>query len=305
MTALSQPSSTILSVADLGSNTVKITHAQLGPDGSIIEMLDVAETIRLGAGIETTGRIDPLRIDSCVEILSREEQVGRQFGSERFIGVATEALRVASNSEKLLDRIRSETSWQVATISGDEEARLTYIGLKDRLNAEGHTIIVDIGGGSTEMVLIRNGAVTARSSIPLGSGRLADRLFRVDPPGADSMRQASSVAMRRVQEVSLLPESVETVLFSGGNGVYISSLIEHLFPGEQFSAPVLERLLQHLAVTPAQDIADCLRIVHERARVLPAGVAIAYAVLSTVDVAHAAGVPSGIRLGLIREHATR
>jgi exopolyphosphatase/guanosine-5'-triphosphate,3'-diphosphate pyrophosphatase len=294
-----------ISAADLGTNTLKITHALVEAGGLIIEVADAANTIRLGAGIERTGRIEPERFDACLAYLKSEEAIGRQLGSSTFIGVATEALRIASNGAELLHRIHSETSWRIEIISGPREAELTYLGLQEQVPLEGDSLIVDIGGGSTEALVVERGQVVWQKSIPLGSGRLADRFFLQDPPGLDSIMDAVNAAKELLAGLIELPDNIDTALFSGGNGVYISDLVHQLFSGSSLSVQTVERLLQHLATAPAQETADGLGIARERARVLPAGASIAFAFLLRVVAAEVMGVPSGIRRGLIREHLIR
>lgn len=301
MTPSAPSSRAVISAADLGTNTIKISHAIVGTDGSISELRDSANTIRLGKGIEESGQIEPERIDRCLELLKAEEKIGRQFGSDIFSGVATEAFRVASNGGELLNRIRTETGWQIRLIPGEEEARLTWLGLKDQVPETDNAAIVDIGGGSSEIILIANGEVTFSTSIPLGSGRLADQFFQNDPPGIEALLQASAKARALLDTINGLPNEGDIILFSGGNGVFVQSIVDQLFPDESFSTDTVEKLLVHFSTTPAQDAADRLGIAHERARVLPAGAAIAFAFLTHTHFSTVLGVPSGIRIGLMRE----
>lgn len=305
MTEQLSPMAFRISAADLGSNTLKFTHAELGAGGDIIKLREAADTLRLGAGIEQTGRVEPARIDACLDVLVSEQAVGETLGSKTFIGVATEALRVATNGQELLDRIAAETSWKIRLVSGDEEARLTFVGLSNQVPPQGTAMIVDIGGGSTEVIRIADGEVASRKSIPLGSGRLADRYFHQDPPGLKPIMNATDAARPQIEEDEQPSQRIGTLLFSGGNGVFVKELIDQLFPGEPFSLQTVERLLQHLATAPAADTAERLGIAHERARVLPAGAAIAFGFLLREDAEHVLGVESGIRLGLIREYAGR
>lgn len=293
-----------VSVADLGTNTVKVTHAVIAGNGDILELEDSSSTIRLGTGIELTGRIEPARIETCVSFLQECEQRGKELGSQAFIGVATEAFRIADNGSILLERLEQETGWAVRLIPGEEEARLTYIGLKNLLPPADGSIIADIGGGSTEIIYIQRDVVVSSASIQLGSGRLADRFFTTDPPGLEALTATVNAASSQLQIVEQLPASVDNFFFAGGNGIFVVQLLKQLFPNEPISVESLETLLQHLSRIPAQDTADRLDIVHERARVLPAGVAIALAFLRRTRVTFSDGVPSGIRRGLLREYAS-
>jgi exopolyphosphatase / guanosine-5'-triphosphate,3'-diphosphate pyrophosphatase len=294
-----------ISAADLGTNTVKILHAVRHPDNAI-ERVEIAKnTIRLGAGIETTGRVEEGRIDACVTFLQEQEAHGRELGSTVFIGVATEALRIASNGNVLLERIANETGWDIRIITGHEEAGYTYIGLKDQLPANKTVAIVDIGGGSSEFIVVDRKEVVWQESLPIGSGRLTDRFFTSDPPGMEATAQAFAAALETLAPLSDLTSPIETILFSGGNGVFIQSLVKQLFENEPITVNTTERLLQHLSTTPASDTVERLGIALARARVLPAGVAIALAALTKTRAKRARGVYSGMQLGLITEYSAK
>ncbi|HWV24652.1 MAG TPA: hypothetical protein VNZ58_10725 [Thermomicrobiales bacterium] len=290
-----------ISVADIGTNTIKVSHARVDADGTIEERADAAETIRIGAGIEETGLIAQDRIDTCLQVLRDQESLGRSLGSTVFAGVATEALRVAANGSELLDRIRRETSWDIRTITGEDEAHLTWIGLRDRIPTSGSVLIIDIGGGSTEIVRAKDDDVVASTSIPIGSGRLADRFFRADPPGIEVLQAATEFAATRVSAVDILSAKADAIVFSGGNGIFLEQLAAQLFPARALSREVIVDLIDHFAKTPASDTAARIDIAQERARVLPAGAAIALAILQHVSAESVAAAPSGIRIGLIRE----
>lgn len=290
-----------MSAADLGTNTLKVTHATVKPNGEILDMIHATETVRLGYGIESTGSIELGRFDACLDFLQREERAGRAYRSTTFIGVATEILRIASNGHDLLNRIAEETSWGIDIISGDREAQLTFLGLKDQIPNDSDCAIVDIGGGSTEAVIVRNGHVTSQRSLPIGSGRLADRFFHLDPPGM----AAEMLAIDAAREPSYMPEEenrcVPFVMLAGGSGLFMNSLVEQMWCPPPFGLKELRQLADHLSTAPAQDTAKRIDIPLARAQVLPASVAIAIAVMEQLGASEARGVPSGIRTGLIRE----
>ncbi|MCA9832866.1 MAG: hypothetical protein KC435_02910 [Thermomicrobiales bacterium] len=294
-----------ISAADLGTNTLKVTHATLLPDGELAQMLHASDTVRLGYGIEATGRIEQQRFDACLAFLREQEAVGREYGVEAFIGVATEALRIAENGADLLERIANETSWQIEIISGVREAELTYLGLKDDVPSGVDCAIVDIGGGSTEAVIIRNGNVTNQQSLPIGSGRLADRFFRSDPPGEGAVREA---IVASTGAVSLLEDSdapVHFLMLAGGSGLFMNQLIAQLWGEPPFDLATLQKLGDHLADVQAEDTVNRIGIPLARAQVLPGSVAVAIAVMQRLRSGFAAGVPSGIRMGLIREYGEK
>lgn len=290
-----------VSAADLGSNTIKILHASVRENGEIEPISSATNTIRLGAGIEATGEIDRERMERCVAFLREQEEIGHRMGSTAFVGVATEALRVASNGYELLDRIATETGWKVRVIDGLEEARLTFVGIRDQLPRGMPAAIVDIGGGSTEIVVVRKDEPVWQRSLPIGSGRLADRFFQSDPPGMEATALAFAAALEDLAPLEDVPTTIDAVFFAGGNGVFLQELARQLYGEEVLSLHTTERVLQHLSTTPAEDTAERLGIMLPRAQVFPAGVAIALAVLTRTRATDVSAVGSGIQLGVIRE----
>lgn len=291
-----------ISAADLGTNTLKVTHATRVNGDELTDMTHASDTVRLGAGIEQTGRIEDHRIDECLRFLKDEEAIGRDLGSEVFIGVATEALRIASNGQTLLDRIHAETGWTIEIISGDCEAELTYLGLKDMVPAGMDCAIVDIGGGSTEVVVINNGQLGLTQSLAIGSGRLADRFFVTDPPGDQPEELAIAAAKQAVTDQLSQPVSCGFIMLAGGSGLFMNMLIEQLWGDPPFDVQTLKQLAHHLANTHAEDTVARIGIPMARALILPASVAVGVAIMEHFGATQAVGVPSGIRMGLIREY---
>ena len=293
-----------ISAADLGTNTLKVTHATRIAGDELTDMAHASNTVRLGAGIENTGKIEEHRIDECLQFLKDEEAVGRAHGSNVFIGVATEALRIASNGQVLLDRIHAETGWKIEIISGDREAELTYLGLKDMVPAGMDCAIVDIGGGSTEVVVINNSKLELSQSLAVGSGRLADRFFGDDPPGDAAEGRAIAAAKQTIADNLAQPVSCGFIMLAGGSGLFMNLLIEQLWGEPPFDVSTLKQLAQHLANTPAEDTVTRIGIPLARALILPASVAVGVAIMEHFGATQAIGVPSGIRMGLIRQYQT-
>ena len=122
-----------IAIVDMGSNSLKFSITEVNDSGGQTVIHERADTIRLSAGIRSTGAIEPGRMTRALESLKHYEQVARAHGVEQWIGVATAAIRMASNGQDLLDAIARTTSWNIRVISGDEEAELTFLGLQTRI----------------------------------------------------------------------------------------------------------------------------------------------------------------------------
>ena len=116
----------IVAVFDIGSNSVKMSVGRCGEDGSSREFAWRSATTRLSSGVDRTGRLADERMDATIEALEEMSLQARALGAERFIAVATEAIRIASNGPEFLDRVLEATGITVDTIPGDREVELTF-----------------------------------------------------------------------------------------------------------------------------------------------------------------------------------
>lgn len=289
-----------IAAIDIGSNSIKMTVARPRPQGGIEEIAWNAETVRLGAGLDTTGRLADDRIDAALTTLHRFAGEAHALGAERVVAVATEAARVAANGPAFLDRVNRETGVEVRVIDGDEEADLTFRGLAAATDVSGSLVVADIGGASTELVVAHDGAFVAARSVPVGSGRLADRLTPSDPPRGEELaacRSAAASLLGPVQAALAAPVGAAVrLVVVGGTGEYLARLV----PDERRIAPAaIDAVLDRFTRSPAAVLARQLSIAEARARVLPAGVAIVAALADGVRPGRIEVARSGIRTGLL------
>jgi exopolyphosphatase/guanosine-5'-triphosphate,3'-diphosphate pyrophosphatase len=286
----------VVAAFDIGSNSIKMTVARSAGHDGFDEVLWRSATVRLGAGIEATGRLADDRIEAALEALNRFAAEAREAGAQRLIGVATEATRVAANGEAFLDRVRSEAGLEMTTISGDREAELTFRGLKATLDLAGDTVVADIGGGSTEVISAADGVFQWGRSTPLGSGRLTDRLVRDDPPSADEIAACRDAAGRALAEVELPAGPIDRLIAVGGTGEYLVRLLPE---GRPAAISDLDAVLARLTRIPAAELAGIVEVPEARARVLPAGVAIVRELAELTRAQAIEGARGGIRTGLL------
>ena len=147
---------------------------------------------RLGQGVDETGRLAPDALERTLEVIARYVRRARALHVERIRVGATAAVRDASNADAFERPVRELTGSAPEIVSGDEEARLSFLGATRGLDAPAPFLVLDIGGGSTEFVLGTE-RPTAAISTQMGSVRLTERFVRGDPPAAadlDRMRAA-------------------------------------------------------------------------------------------------------------------
>ncbi len=295
-----------IAVVDMGSNTLKFTVTEVDEFGSEQVIHAYAETVRLGAGVAVEKRIEPERIERALLALRHYELVAKSLGVEAYIGVATAALRMASNGDDLLESIHRTTGWNVRVITGEEEARLAFQGLVGTLPADTDSVVVDIGGGSTELLSVSNRKLVASESLNLGSGTLADRHFRQDPPGLPAIHEAIQSAGETLTASTVLPVVKATsAVFSGGNGQFLKEFAGWNEVAIPFEPGRFDAIVSSLSQTRSDRLAGYLNIATERARMLPAGAAIAMAVIERALPTSIDAAPSGIRGGLVADWIAR
>ncbi|GEL26078.1 exopolyphosphatase [Pseudonocardia sulfidoxydans NBRC 16205] len=188
---------------DCGTNSIRLLVADVTTGSGGVDLRDVhreMRIVRLGKGVDAAGRLDPEAIERTRAALVDYTAVLRRKGAERVRMVATSATRDASNREDFFGMVREVLGADAEVISGDEEATLSFVGAVGDLDpADGPFVVVDIGGGSTELVigdLSDDGTATVRAarSVDVGSVRLTERCLPGDPPTADDVAAAREVA---------------------------------------------------------------------------------------------------------------
>lgn len=173
-----------IAAIDAGSNTVHLTVAAPDARGQGLRALaDNADLVRLGADVTETGAIGPERADRALAAIRRQLAIARQHGAETVLGMATEGVRSASNAGTFLQRVARETGLRMTMISGEQEAALAYWGAtSEDAEIEGPRGVIDLGGGSLELITGERERITWRASLPLGAGVTRARWAPTDPP---------------------------------------------------------------------------------------------------------------------------
>lgn len=173
---------------DLGTNSFHLLVARVQPDGSFDLLTKDKEVVRLGSGAGELRSITPAAIERGLDALRRFRRVADSYGAT-IDAVGTSALREAGNRDEFVRRAREETGIAVDVVSGAEEARLIHLGVIQTLPVfDERILVVDIGGGSTELVVGQGTEVAVARSLKLGAIRLTDRFF---PDGRVTSRQAA------------------------------------------------------------------------------------------------------------------
>jgi exopolyphosphatase/guanosine-5'-triphosphate,3'-diphosphate pyrophosphatase len=192
-----------LAAIDCGTNSTRLLISRLVPDGGRRwEALDRQNTItRLGKGVDATGRLDPEAIERTLAVLRRYKVSLDEHGVTELRITATSAARDAANRDELFDAAEAIVGVRPELLSGADEGALSFAGATAELDpADGPFLVVDIGGGSTELI-VGTTEVEAVRSLDLGCVRLTDRHLVSDPPAPEELSNAIAEATQLFEDV--------------------------------------------------------------------------------------------------------
>src|SRR5579875_511992 len=174
---------------DIGSNSVRMMAAEvIGAETKILAQ--DRQVTRLGESVFRSGRVSEEALNFLVQNLARMAGTYSRLETVAVRAVATSAVRDASNQAEFLQRTSQALGANVEIISGSEEARLIQLGVEARWpRPKERTLIIDVGGGSAELIVAQGGALIDAVSKPLGAVRLTEVFLKADPPGSDELRR--------------------------------------------------------------------------------------------------------------------
>jgi exopolyphosphatase/guanosine-5'-triphosphate,3'-diphosphate pyrophosphatase len=275
---------------DIGSNTTRVLVAEPG-DGQLRKVMEQRAYTRINKAINGDGVISATKIDEVCEVVSTQVRLARETGATTIRAVATAAVRDAENGEEAAAAIGEAAGVPVEILSEEEEGRLSFIGATKGLGhpVEGRIGVVDVGGGSTEVILgTVNGGVEVVRSWPVGSGVLADELIVSDPPSAAEIRKVRD----RIDDIfaGVEIDHPDQAVAVGGSATSLRKLV-----GTVLEYETLERGVRVLCGDPATEVARRFELDPVRVRILATGV------LLLEKVSELLGQPLQIGKGGLRE----
>jgi len=271
-------------VIDMGSNSTRLLVADV--DGRTVhELARQTRITRLAQGVDATGRLASEAVDRVLAALAGYRAEIDRLGAERVTAVATSAVRDAANGDEFRALLRERFGFDAQILSGDEEARLTFLGATAARPRGGEqTLVLDIGGGSTEFVIGRPGATPDfHVSTQAGAVRQTERHVTTDPPEREDLRaladEVSEIIATAVPEA--LRRSAATGIAVAGTATSVAAIDQELDPydpervhGYELQLAACERVLAELAALPEDRRREVKGLHPDRAPTIVAGVTI-------------------------------
>jgi exopolyphosphatase / guanosine-5'-triphosphate,3'-diphosphate pyrophosphatase len=208
----------IVAVVDVGTNSTRLLIADV-QDGRVARELERRTNVtRLGDGVDRTGRLSEQAVERVLATCASYREAINKHGAERAVAVLTSAVRDAENGAELERVLREHYGFEATTISGEREARLTFLGATSARPHREPLMVLDIGGGSTEVVVGSGGRVRFFASTQIGSVRFTERFLHSDPPAEPELAACRATVGEELaaavpQDVRVLP--VEGVAVAG------------------------------------------------------------------------------------------
>ena len=220
-----------IAAIDVGTNTAQLLVADVN-DGTIARRVHTDERfVRLGEGVDASGRISGAAIDRLIDALQDQQERADVHGADAITVGATSASREAANQQAVIDAVRRGTGLSYEILSGEEEATWTFVAACDEHpKRTGPTAVIDIGGGSTELIAGRggtvgSGAIQHRCSLNIGCVRLTERFFDRQPPSREATRRAID-CIDAALEKAALPVVPHTMLLGTSGTTEALALVE-------------------------------------------------------------------------------
>jgi exopolyphosphatase/guanosine-5'-triphosphate,3'-diphosphate pyrophosphatase len=280
----------VFACIDIGSNTTRLLVAD-AQTGSFRELESRRSFTRIGKSLLECGEIPPEKTAEVAKVVAEQAEAARALGAVEVEVVATAAIRDAPNRDELADAVERGCGRTLRVLSGEEEARLSFVGAVRTLPepAEGAIAVADVGGGSSELAIGEpDGTMRWSASYMIGSGLLADSYLHSDPPSADELEAVRAHVQATFADLE--PPPAEVAMAVGGTATSLRRLL-----GAELEHEALERGIRTLAATSIAGVAERFELDPERVRLLPAGILVLEAMSDALEL------PLRIARGGLRE----
>ena len=282
-----------IAVIDIGTNSTRLLIAEV-EDGRVREVERRSVVTRLGEGVDSAGRLAEKAMERVYKVLEEYRELIERHGAEPIVAVATSAVRDSENGDEFQAALRERFGIELRVLTGDEEARLTFLGATAGRDPGTTTLVIDIGGGSTEFVIGHaGGEPDFHVSTQAGSVRQTERHLHHDPPTSEELDELRREVREIVDEAVPrdLRAAVELGIAVAGTATQLASIDLELDPpgsadvdGYRLTRDACERILDLVASKPLEERREVRGLDPDRAPTIVAGAAILLEALDAFEL---------------------
>jgi len=300
-----------VAVIDIGTNSTRLLVADI--DGGRVRELERRSTVtRLGRGVDTSGQLAAEAIEDVCATVGEYIEIYETLEPERIAALATSAVRDAANGGAFIAELRERFALNARVLDGEEEARLTYLGACSGRDVTDRTLVVDIGGGSTELIVGSGAEIGFHASLQAGTVRHSERHLAHDPPAASELEtladdvhslidaELGAEAMVRARDgiaVAGTPTSLAAIDLS--LDPYDAAAVE----GHRLSLAAIQHMCSRLSAIPLAERLEVTGLHPDRAPTIVAGIVILIQVMRAFGLSEIAVSEHDILYGAALESA--
>jgi len=298
-----------MGVLDIGSNTVHLLLVDAHHGAAPIPASKLKIPLRLAEHLTPEGDVDEAAVTELIDFIGKGQAMAEDMGATELMAFATSAIRDARNGDRVLDRIRQETGLAIDVLSGEDEARMTFLAVRRWFGwSAGRLMVMDIGGGSLELASGTDEEPDVAVSVPLGAGRLTRSHLLGDPPTPESLREARKYARATIAEVAGRLRRVGDPRIAVASSKTFKQLAriagaapsaEGMYAVRSLSLADLQAWVPRLAEMTAAERSRLPGVSEGRSEQLIAGALVAEAAMDLLDIRELVICPWALREGVI------
>jgi exopolyphosphatase/guanosine-5'-triphosphate,3'-diphosphate pyrophosphatase len=281
-----------VAVVDIGTNSTRLLVADVN-DGKIARLERQSRVTRLGRGVDLSGQLSAEAVEATCEVIADYMAICDEASVEMIDAIATSAVRDAANGEAFIAELRERFDLSARVLDGEEEARLTYLGATSERVPDGSTLVIDIGGGSTELIVGHGDRIDFHTSLQAGVVRHTERHIAADPPTTTELEALAADARSLIE--AAVAEGPEVRASKGvavaGTPTSLAAVELGLDPydpervhGTVLALPSIQRLLSRFAAAPLAERVEIVGLHPDRAPTIIAGVVILVEAMRAFDL---------------------
>ena len=299
---------------DIGTNTILLLIAKIDKQHKTLSpLLNLHRMPRIGKGLIAGREISEQKVVELVNVLSDYQNEIEKYNCEEVLLTATNAFRIASNSEKLTEMIKRKFGFEVRIVPGDEEAKLSFLGAISTINLTGDKVVIDIGGGSTEIIAGNETDIFFKKSFPVGAVSLTEKFLHSNPPADQEKDLLLSYLEEIFEELpQVVPPGLQAIAVAGTPTTLscinqgLKDFIDEKVEGSTLGTGDLEKLIEAFSKLKSLKILRSYgNVVKGREDVILAGTILLNFILKklTLDAVLVSG--RGIRYGAVIDYMNK
>jgi exopolyphosphatase/guanosine-5'-triphosphate,3'-diphosphate pyrophosphatase len=279
-----------VAVVDIGSNSTRLLVAEVA-EGRVSEVERQSRVTRLGRGVDLSGQLSAEAIEAACGVIADYVAICREAEVESIESIATSAVRDATNGSAFVAELRERFALSARVLDGEEEARLTYVGATAEQPPSEPTLVVDIGGGSTELIVGTGTEIAFHASLQAGVVRHSERHIASDPPTTLELEALAADVRTLIESATTGQPGATAAIGVAGTPTSLAAVEMGLEPydpkqvhGHTLTLSSIQRLLSQLASAPLAKRVEIAGMHPDRAPTIVSGVVILVETMRAFDL---------------------